>query len=404
MDSKVGLIVQLTGVFLITILSLFLRRSLKVVALKYWTMAWLCLSFALICLRLAFSYDDYSNRLFSFYFLGEYVFGFLLVIGCRSLDKDYKLRIRHEIFLLPFFLIAFTLPYVAKDFNLVFHVHSLIMSGFFGAAFFALRKTTTRTFGWRVMNVAVALLAIDFLQYFVVFTLRQFVEFNTAYLAYNPLIDLVMEMMMGFGMVIVLLEQVLTDFQRANAKLQIAHEKMEQIAHIDPLTTAFNRHAFHGYIKGQGEEEKAVSGCVGFFDIDNLKPINDAYGHSAGDMAIRAVARSIRELIRPEDLIFRWGGDEFFVIMIGLDADAANTRMNGIEEMLTDILIEGAYRPMTIGVSRGFKDFANFSELDKAMNDADAEMYRLKQERKNALEEKAAFVPPVTENTPRATV
>ena len=88
MDSKIGLIIQLTGVFLITVLSLFLRRSLKVVALKYWTMAWLCLSFSLICLRLAFSYDEYSNVLYSFYFLGEYVFGFLLVIGCRSLEGD----------------------------------------------------------------------------------------------------------------------------------------------------------------------------------------------------------------------------------------------------------------------------------------------------------------------------
>jgi diguanylate cyclase (GGDEF)-like protein len=403
MDSKVGLIIQLTGVFLITILSLFLRRSLKVVALKYWTMAWLCLSFSLICLRLAFSYDDYSNVLFSFYFLGEYVFGFLLVIGCISLEKDYQLKVRHEFFILPFFLVAFVLPYLGTDFNLIFNLHSLILSLFFAAAFFALRKSATKTFGWKVMNVALGMLAIDFLQYFVVFTARQYIDFNTEYLTYNPIIDLVLQMMMGFGMVIVLLEQVLSEVQRANAKLQKAHETMEQIAHIDPLTTAFNRHAFHGYIKGQGEEEKAVSGCVGFFDIDNLKPINDLYGHAAGDMAIRAVARAIREFIRPEDLIFRWGGDEFFVIMIGLSADSANKRMRKIDELLTDIMIEGAYRPLTIGVSHGFKDFADFSELDKAMNDADAEMYRLKQERKNAQEEKLAFVP-LTAETPRMTI
>lgn len=388
---------------MITILSLFLRRSLKVPALKYWTMAWLCLSFSLICLRLGFSYDAYSDTLFSLYFLGEYVFGFLLVIGCKSLATDFKLNIRHELFILPFCVAAFVLPYLATDFNLVFNLHSLILSLFFGAAYLALRRSSTQTFGWRVMNVSLALLTIDFLQYFVVFTARQFIDFNTDYLAYNPIIDLVLQVMMGFGMVIVLLEQVLSDVQMANAKLQSAHEKMEQIAHIDPLTTAFNRHAFHGYIKNQGEDEKAVSGCVGFFDIDNLKPINDAYGHSAGDMAIRAVARAIRELVRAEDLIFRWGGDEFFVIMIGLPADSAYTRMKKIEEMLTDIMIEGAYRPLTIGVSRGFKDFANFSELDKAMNEADAEMYRLKQERKNTLVETSGFVLPLAENTPGVT-
>jgi diguanylate cyclase (GGDEF)-like protein len=202
-----------------------------------------------------------------------------------------------------------------------------------------------------------------------------------------------MEMMMGFGMVIVLLEEVLTDFQKANAKLQKAHEKLEQIAHVDPLTTAFTRHAFHGYVKKQDSGADPVSGCVGFFDIDNLKPINDIYGHKAGDMAIRAVARSIRELVRAEDLIFRWGGDEFFVIMIGLDADVATKRMKRIEEMLTDVMIEGAYKPLTIGVSSGFKDFGDFTELEKAMNAADAEMYRLKQERKNAQQEGPLLVP-----------
>lgn len=393
MDSKIGLIVQLTGVFLITILSLFLRRSLKVIALKYWTMAWLCLSFSLICLRLAFSYDSYSEILYSFYFLSEYVFGFLLVLGCMSLAIDFRPNLKRELLIMPFIAAAFALPYLVPDFTLVFHLHSIVLSIFFASSFFALRRSVTKTFGWKVMNVALALLAIDFLQQFVVYSLSIYITFDTTYLAYNPLIDLVLQVMLGFGMVIVLLEQVLNDFQKANAKLKRAHEKLEQLAHIDPLTAAFNRHAFNGYIRKQGE--RSLAGCVGFFDIDNLKPINDLYGHSAGDMAIRAVARTIRDLLRAEDLIFRWGGDEFFVIMIGLNASAAKKRMKKLEEMLTDVMIEGAYRPLTIGVSRGFHDFGDIAELENAMNKADAEMYKLKQRRKST-DEKEAFVPGVT--------
>ena len=68
MDSNLGLIIQLNGVILITVLSLCLRRSLQLTALKYWTMAWLCLSLALICLRLAFSYSEFSSFLFTYYF------------------------------------------------------------------------------------------------------------------------------------------------------------------------------------------------------------------------------------------------------------------------------------------------------------------------------------------------
>ena len=69
MDSKVGLIIQLNGVFIITVLCLLLSRSLRLTALKYWTIAWSCLSFSLICLRLAFSYEDFGSLLLAYYYL-----------------------------------------------------------------------------------------------------------------------------------------------------------------------------------------------------------------------------------------------------------------------------------------------------------------------------------------------
>lgn len=280
---------------------------------KHWTNAWLFLCFALFCLRLAFSYQEYSVQLFSFYFLTEYVFGFLLVAGCRSLSGNNDLRMRQELFVLPFIIVAFGLPFLADDFNFVFNVHSLILSGFFAIAFISLWRTKMKTFGWKVMLVALGLLVVDFFQYFLVFTLRQYVDIEAEYLSFNSVIDLVLQILLGFGMVIVLLEQVLTDAKIANEKLKKAHEKLAQeLAHVDPLTTALNRHAFHGYLKRNGGVNRSMSGCVGFFDVDDLKTVNDNYGHGTGDAVIRTVVRAIREVIRAEDLIFRWGGDEFF--------------------------------------------------------------------------------------------
>ena len=387
MDSKIGLIIQLAGVSLITLLTLFLRRSINVVALKHWTHAWLFLCFALFCLRLAFSYEEYSLQLYSFYFLTEYVFGFLLVQGCRSLAGNNEMRIRQELFILPFIVVAFGLPFLGDDFNLVFNVHSLILSGFFTIGFIALWKTKLKTFGWKVMLVALGLLATNFFQYFVVFTMRQYVDMTTDFLAYDSLIDLVLQLLLGFGMVIVLLEQVLTDAKVANEKLRRAHEKLEQLAHIDPLTTALNRHAFHGYLKRHGDENQKVTGCVGFFDIDSLKEVNDIHGHAVGDIVIRNVVRAIREIIRAEDLIFRWGGDEFFVLMIGIDSAVANSRMDRMGKMLTNIMIEGVNRPMTIGVSHAFENFADLPDLESTISRADAGMYRQKQLKKGLREE-----------------
>lgn len=382
MDSKIGLIIQLAGVSLITLLTLFLRRSINVVALKHWTNAWLFLSFALFCLRLAFSYETYSVQLFSLYFLNEYIFGFLLVSGCKSLTENTDLRIRGELLILPFIFVAFGLPFLGDDFNLIFNIHSLILSGFFLVAFHSLWRTKLGTFGWRVMLVALALLVVDFLQYFVVFTARQYMVINTEYLAYNSVIDLTLQILLGFGMVIVLLEQVLADAKIANEKLKMAHERLEELAHMDPLTAALNRHAFHGYLKRHGDSGQKVVGCVGFFDIDGLKDINDNYGHAVGDAAIRVSVRAIREVIRGEDLIFRWGGDEFFVIMVGLDADVAYKRMVRMEELLTDVNVHGADQPLTIGISHAFENFADINDLENTIAKADAMMYLNKQQRK----------------------
>ncbi|HMT07639.1 MAG TPA: GGDEF domain-containing protein [Pyrinomonadaceae bacterium] len=383
MDSKIGLLIQLSGVLLITLLTLFLRRSLNVVALKHWTNAWLFLSFSLFCLRLAFSYEQFSVQLFSFYFLTEYFFGFLLIAGCRSLISNSELKIRHELFVLPFILVAFGLPFVAEDFNLVFNIHSLILSGFFMIAFVDMWRSKIRSFGCNVMLVALGLLAANFFGYAIIFTVRQYVVLNTEFLAFNSVVDLVLQILLGFGMVIVLLEQVLIDAKVTNDKLRKAHERLEELAHIDPLTTALNRHAFHGYLNRQGNEEKSVNGSVGFFDVDDLKDINDVYGHAVGDSAIRAVVRAIREVIRAEDLIFRWGGDEFFVVMIGLDANAALSRMERMDQMLTNIRIDGVYQPMTIRVSNAFEDFEGLENLELTIEKADAKMYIQKQKRKS---------------------
>jgi diguanylate cyclase (GGDEF)-like protein len=390
MDSKIGLIIQLNGVVLITILSLCLRRSLKVTALRYWTMAWLSLSFALICLRLAFSYDEFRSFLFTYYFLGEYLFGFLLVIGCRSLDIKYEVKPRVELFFLPFVVIALLLPQLAVDFSDMVNGHSFIMAAFYSVAFYHLGKAKQANFGWRVMHISLVLLVVDFFAYSIIFSLQNLASFRTDVLAYNSLIDLVLQTALGFGMVIILLERVLNDFRSTNEQLLSTQRQLEQLVQTDPLTAAFNRHAFYGFMQRQGDQ--ATSGCVGFFDIDDLKAINDCFGHAAGDSVIRTVVRSIREIIRAEDLIYRWGGDEFFVIMVSMEATMAEDRMMRLEALLQQVHIENLPEPIKVGVSWGFTDYTSAADLEGAIKDADSQMYRRKQLRKQGRARTADFI------------
>lgn len=380
MESKFALLVQLNGVFLITLLSVFLRRSLKLTALKYWTTAWLSQSFALICLRLAFDYQDLNMLLFSYYFLGEYIFGFMLVAGCKSLYGKYELNSRIELLIIPFVVAAIFLPLVAGDFNDVFHIHELILSGFYFAAYFVLGRVSENSYGRQILHVTTLLSGIGFSSYFVLTVFSNVLYSAADILPYHALVNLVLQTAMGFGMVIALLEKLLFEARTENVELREAKRELEELAHTDPLTRAFNRHAFYGFVKNK--EGDAISGCVGFFDIDNLKGINDCYGHEAGDIAIRAVVRSIREIVRAEDLIYRWGGDEFFVIMVSMDAEAAETRMARLDGMLDAVMLPNITETVRIGVSWGFTNFADIEHLEKAIEAADIEMLRRKQNRK----------------------
>jgi diguanylate cyclase (GGDEF)-like protein len=388
MDSKLVLIIQLNGVFLITILSLFLRRSVRVQALKYWTVAWLCLSVSLICLRLAFSFSDLESLLLTYYFLGQYIFGYMLVIGCRTLSGQYKRQPYSDLTMLPFVAAAIGMPLITGNFQTLFELHSLILSGFYFTAFIFLRRHSARNFGWRVMHVGLILQALDYILLSVVSFGRAYFPFGDGFLTYNPVVDLVLQTTLGFGMVIILLEKVLADARNANEKLETVKQQLEQLVDTDPLTAAFNRHAFYGFVKKNGNDE-TTAGCVGFFDIDDLKSINDSLGHAAGDIAIRTVARSIREMIRSEDLIFRWGGDEFFVIMMQMSAEMAEERMQRIESMLGSVILDRSAAPVSIGVSWGFTDFQGSAGLETAIRVADKAMYRQKRGRKKEI-----FVPP----------
>ena len=254
MDSKVGLIIQLNGVFVITVLCLLMSRSLRLTALKYWAIAWPCLSFSLICLRLAFSYEELSPLLLTYYYLGEYLFGFLLVAGCRSLEGGWDLKPSTQAWIIPFILLALVLPQATADLNDVYPVHTIVMAGFYAAAFFSMRRVRTETFGWKVMHVALAALAIDFVLYSAVSAVSLLVPFDTRFLGYNSMVDLVVQTALGFGMVIVLLEKVLVEARSAHERLQEANKRLEELVHTDPLTAAFTRHAFFGFVKKHGDE------------------------------------------------------------------------------------------------------------------------------------------------------
>ncbi|HSD47406.1 MAG TPA: diguanylate cyclase [Pyrinomonadaceae bacterium] len=351
-------------------------------SLRYWTASWTSLSAALISLFIGFHIEPNPKLLYSFYFFGEYLFGLFFIAGCHIQVSRAPLHKRSVYFLVPVLILALVLPYVSSDFNDLFMIHAVIVALLFLMAFLTLLggfKRRERTPGVRVMLTALGFLSVGFLHYIPVFGARKGLWGYTvpvSYFQYTSMFDLFFEILLGFGTVMVLMESVRREVELANQNLMEARDKLELLAQMDPLTEALNRHAFHSLLrKPENGQESKTSGSVAVIDIDNLKPINDTFGHTAGDKAIRSVARAMRSLVRADDMLFRWGGDEFLVLMFNLPKTEAQRRMEKLNGLLAENGNSWTRVPTTVTVSFGVAGFGALTELGNAIEAADKAMY-----------------------------
>ena len=386
MSANVGLAIQCVGIVLVALLSFSMRGSINSVSLTCWTRAWLSLSLALIGLFVGFQVAPGHKLFYSLYFFGEYAFGLMFIYGCRFLGSGIAVARKHYLLLVPALLVALALPYASADFNDLFMGHALIMSALFATSFLALRpafRLERSSPGRRVISASLILLAIDFLHYVPVFGARKGLWGITVpgvYLQYTSIVDLILEILLGFGTIMVLLEGVQHEVEAANRQLTTARDRLELMASMDPLTEALNRHAFHSLLsRDESADASKIDGCVAVIDINNLKPINDRFGHSVGDKSIRAVARAARSLIRADDMLFRWGGDEFLLLMFKLHEDEAARRMKTLNAILEEKAAQWTSSVAKISVSTGVSGFNSLQELSEAIERADQAMYDSRQ-------------------------
>ena len=382
MDSNVGLAIQCVGVLLITLLSVFMQSSIKSHALRYWTASWASLSCSLLSLFIGFQLAPKQTIFSSLYFFGEYLFGLLFIAGCRNQTSGALISKKQLYIIIPAVAVSLVLPHASRDFNDLFMIHASILSALFLVSYFTLRsarRTEEPSPGVRVMSAALLLLAIGFLHYVPVFAARKGlwgVTVPLRYLQYTSVFDLLFEILLGFGTVMVLMESVRREVELANRKLTEARDQLELLVQMDPLTEALNRHAFHSLLRRpESGHDSPTSGSVAVLDIDNLKPINDTLGHPVGDKAIRAVARAMRSLVRADDMLFRWGGDEFLLLMFKLPQPEASRRIEKLNQILEENCERWIGVPVKVTVSFGVAGFTSLRDLGQAIEQADKAMY-----------------------------
>jgi diguanylate cyclase (GGDEF)-like protein len=126
---------------------------------------------------------------------------------------------------------------------------------------------------------------------------------------------------------------VLRPMREQESELRQKAEEIRQLAFYDSLTKLANRNLLHDRIQHTVATSKrsGTYAALMFLDLDNFKPLNDTYGHEAGDLLLLEVADRLRACVRAIDTVSRFGGDEFVVLLSDLDAD----KDRSMEEAMT---------------------------------------------------------------------
>ncbi len=150
---------------------------------------------------------------------------------------------------------------------------------------------------------------------------------------------------------------------------------------VDPLTRVYNRQSMEELLNKwiQRSERYNQVFSLAVVDLDDFKAVNDKYGHLTGDFVLSEVAGILRSSVRGSDLVIRYGGDEFLLVLSETDQPGAQAVINRVRKMVKTWNEEHAAAPYDISVSMGLSVFEKGKTARQLISEADREMYLEKQ-------------------------
>jgi diguanylate cyclase (GGDEF)-like protein len=169
-----------------------------------------------------------------------------------------------------------------------------------------------------------------------------------------------------------------------------AHEKLRFLAYHDPLTGLLNRRVMEAILKREYHRTQRYNRnlSVVFVDLDDFKSVNDRYGHDCGDELLIHVADKLSRLSRATDVVARFAGDEFVVILPETDPQEANSLMRRIQADLAanPLLIDGHIIPASVSFGVAAAADNHFSGPSELLKRADEMLYKIKQQKKKGAD------------------
>ncbi|MDR1424888.1 MAG: GGDEF domain-containing protein, partial [Azoarcus sp.] len=176
--------------------------------------------------------------------------------------------------------------------------------------------------------------------------------------------------------------------ERRISELQDELDKASRLVRHDQLTGTFNRRGLDETYENEAARarRRRTPLCLALLDIDNFKKLNDSFGHDAGDAALIHFVSVIRETLRPQDTLARFGGEEFIILLPDTSTEKANAVLVRLQRELTKrIFCAPTSERLLITFSAGIAQIMPGERPEAAIVRADEAMYAAKRAGKNRV-------------------
>jgi diguanylate cyclase (GGDEF)-like protein len=162
---------------------------------------------------------------------------------------------------------------------------------------------------------------------------------------------------------------------------------LQLLATTDALTGTLNRRRFFEVAEEERERSERDGHCftLGMLDLDHFKVVNDRYGHAVGDEALRRAAEAIRRVVRRQDAVGRYGGEEFGLLFPDTHLDEAQRVCERIRVEIGRVNLRVGADDILLRVSEGVAEWRSGESVDATLQRADAALYRAKEEGRNRV-------------------
>lgn len=173
----------------------------------------------------------------------------------------------------------------------------------------------------------------------------------------------------------------------SNMTLGRYQRKLEVMASTDKLTGAANRQVFDEYFRQALDKAKLAQSPISILllDIDHFKKVNDSYGHGIGDLVLKTMTNMLRGALQQEDILCRWGGEEFLILLPGMDLTRAAELAEQIRELIfqREIKVNGLH--ISITASIGVAEHQAQEPAEDLIKRADLALYQAKEAGRNQV-------------------